>query len=69
MNKNKVQQENYEKVISQFADYCKDCNTYREIRQRIYSYLCKRYGKSEVVKHYADDFSESVALRLKVHQK
>lgn len=62
------EQEQYNKVIGQFADMCKGCKTYPQIKQKIYSFLCKRYGKSDVVKHYADDFTESVALRLKIPQ-
>lgn len=62
------EQENYNKVIGQFADMCKGCKTYSQIKQKIYSFLCKRYGKIEQVKHYAEDFAESVALRLNIPQ-
>lgn len=61
----------YEKLVDCFAKALKDCKTYSELTQIIYTYLYKCYGKKvskEKLKAHADDFAESVALRLNIPQ-
>ena len=72
MERTNKQNSDYEKVVDGFAKAFKNCKTYSELTQKIYSYLYKRYGKKvpkEKLKAHADDFAESVALKLNIPQE
>ena len=71
MERTNKQNSDYEKVVDGFAKALKDCKTYSQLRRRIYTYLYERYGKKvpkEKLKAHADDFAESVALKLNIPQ-
>lgn len=62
------QEKNYETIISQFAEMCKGCKTYKSVHNKISKFLVGRYGNSPKIKAFADDFTESVALKLGLSQ-
>lgn len=71
MERTSKQNSDYEKVVDGFAKAFKNCKTYSQLRRRIYTYLYERYGKKvpkEKLKAHADDFAESVALKLNIPQ-
>jgi hypothetical protein len=71
MERTNKQNSDYEKVVDGFAKAFKSCKTYSQLNQKIYAYLYKRYGKKvskEKLKAHADDFAESVALKLNIPQ-
>lgn len=72
MERTSKQNSDYEKVVDGFAKAFKNCKTYSQLRRRIYTYLYERYGKKvpkEKLKAHADDFAESVALKLNIPQE
>ncbi len=71
MERTNKQNSDYEKIVDGFAKALKDCKTYSQLNQRIYACLYKRYGKKvskEKLKAHADDFAESVSLKLNIPQ-
>ena len=72
MERTNKQNSDYEKIVDGFAEAFKNCKTYSQLRRRIYTYLYERYGKKvpkEKLKAHADDFAESVALKLNIPQE